>query len=162
MSVIDTIFWIFIILSFAIAFIGLVYPIIPSVLFILLGFILYGLFFTFSDFTWFFWTVQILFIILLFGADYAANLFGVKRFGGSKAGIWGSTIGLLIGPFLIPVIGILLGPLAGAVIGELLVNRTPFKQALKIGFGSLIGFITSVITKGTIQAVMIIIFFLYV
>ncbi|WP_041122912.1 DUF456 domain-containing protein [Jeotgalibacillus alimentarius] len=158
----EFVFWTFIILSFGIAFAGLIYPIIPSVLFILLGFILYGLFFTFDDFSWLFWTIQILFIILLFGADYAANLFGVKRFGGSKAGIWGSTIGLLIGPIVIPVIGILIGPLAGAVIGELVVNRTPFKQALKIGFGSLIGFITSVITKGTIQAVMIIIFFIYV
>ncbi|MFB1080659.1 DUF456 domain-containing protein [Jeotgalibacillus sp. JSM ZJ347] len=158
----ELLFWSLIILSFTIAFVGLIYPIIPSVLFILLGFILHGLFFTFGDFTWFFWTVQILFIVLLFGADYAANLFGVKRFGGSKAGIWGSTIGLLVGPFIIPVIGILIGPLAGAVIGELVVNRTPFKKALKIGFGSLIGFITSVITKGTIQAVMIVIFFLYV
>ncbi|MBM7577599.1 uncharacterized protein YqgC (DUF456 family) [Jeotgalibacillus terrae] len=162
MRVIDFVFWTFIILSFVIAFAGLIYPIIPSVLFILLGFILYGLFFTFADFSWLFWTIQILFILLLFGADYAANLFGVKKFGGSKAGIWGSTIGLLVGPFIIPVIGILIGPLAGAVIGELLINRTPFKQALKIGFGSLVGFITSVITKGTIQAVMIIIFFLYV
>lgn len=162
MEIIELLFWSLIILSFTIAFVGLIYPIIPSVLFILLGFILYGLFFTFGDFTWFFWTVQILFIVLLFGADYAANLFGVKRFGGSKAGIWGSTIGLLVGPFIIPVIGILIGPLAGAVIGELVVNRTPFKKALKIGFGSLIGFITSVITKGTIQAVMIIIFILYV
>ncbi|TFE01169.1 DUF456 domain-containing protein [Jeotgalibacillus salarius] len=158
----EVLFWTLIVLSFAVAFIGLIYPIIPSVLFILLGFILYGLFFTFSDFTWFFWTIQILFIILLFGADYAANLFGVKKFGGSKAGIWGSTIGLLIGPFVIPLLGILIGPLAGAVIGELVVNRTPFKQALKIGVGSLIGFITSVITKGTIQAVMVIIFFIYV
>ncbi|WP_371414496.1 DUF456 domain-containing protein [Jeotgalibacillus sp. R-1-5s-1] len=138
------------------------YPIIPSVVFILLGFILYGLFFSFEPFNWLFWTIQGLFIILLFGADYVSNMFGVKRFGGSKAGIWGSTIGLLIGPFVIPVLGIIAGPFIGAVVGELIVNRTEFKQAVKIGFGSLIGFITSVATKGTVQAVMILIFILFI
>ncbi len=91
-----------------------------------------------------------------------SNMFGVKRFGGSKAGIWGSTIGLLIGPFVIPVLGIIAGPFIGAVAGELIVNRTEFKQAVKIGFGSLIGFITSVATKGTVQAVMILIFVLFI
>ncbi|WP_264476641.1 DUF456 domain-containing protein [Jeotgalibacillus aurantiacus] len=145
-----------------IAFVGLVYPIIPSVVFILLGFILYGVFFSFEPFNWLFWTIQGLFIILLFGADYVSNMFGVKRFGGSKAGIWGSTIGLLIGPFVIPVLGIIAGPFIGAVAGELIVNRTEFKQAVKIGFGSLIGFITSVATKGTVQAVMILIFVLFI
>ncbi|TFD92298.1 DUF456 domain-containing protein [Jeotgalibacillus sp. R-1-5s-1] len=158
----EPLFWVIIILSFMIAFVGLMYPIIPSVVFILLGFILYGLFFSFEPFNWLFWTIQGLFIILLFGADYVSNMFGVKRFGGSKAGIWGSTIGLLIGPFVIPVLGIIAGPFIGAVVGELIVNRTEFKQAVKIGFGSLIGFITSVATKGTVQAVMILIFILFI
>lgn len=151
----ETIYWIIITIVFLIAFIGLIYPIIPSVLFILAGFLLYGVFFSFEPFNWWFWTIQILFVILLFGADYISNLFGIKRFGGSKAGIWGSTIGLLIGPFVIPVIGIILGPFIGAVAGELIVNKTRFGQAVKIGFGSLIGFITSIVTKGIVQLVMV-------
>ncbi|KIL44413.1 DUF456 domain-containing protein [Jeotgalibacillus soli] len=151
----DFLYWTAIIVVLIIAFIGLVYPIIPSVLFIIAGFLLYGLFYSFEPFNWLFWTVQFLFVALLFGADYVSNLVGVKRFGGSKAGVWGSTIGLLIGPFIIPIAGIILGPFIGAVFGELLVNRTDPKQAVKIGFGSLIGFISSIITKGVIQLVMI-------
>ncbi|WP_066399416.1 DUF456 family protein [Cytobacillus eiseniae] len=154
----DYMYWTLIILLFIIAYVGLVYPIIPSVLFILGGFILYGIFFTFEPFNWFFWVVQGLFIILLFGADYIANLIGVKKFGGSKAGVWGSTIGLLAGPFIIPVIGIIIGPFLGAVIAELTVNKKGWKEAVKIGFGSVIGFVSSVITKGAIQTVMIIYF----
>ena len=150
--------WILIIASFIIAFIGLVYPIIPSVLFILLGFILYGFFFSFTDLSWWFWTIEILFVVLLFVADSIYNLIGVKKFGGSKAGMWGSTIGLLVGPFVIPVAGILIGPFLGAVIGELLVTKTEIQQAVKAGVGSLVGFLTSVVTKGIIQAVMIVIF----
>jgi len=154
----DIISWVLIIASFIIAFIGLVYPIIPSVLFIILGFIIYGLFNSFVDLGWLFWAIEILFVILLFVADSAANLIGVKKFGGTKAGMWGSTIGLLIGPFIIPVVGILVGPFIGAVIGELLVTKSDTKQALKAGVGSLVGFLTSVVTKGIIQLIMIIIF----
>lgn len=150
--------WIIIIALFVIAFIGLVYPIIPSVLFILGGFIVYGLFFSFNELPWWFWTIEILFVILLFAADTVANLVGVKKFGGTKAGMWGSTIGLLIGPFVIPIAGILLGPFIGAVAAELIVTRATFEQAVQAGIGSLVGFLTSVVTKGIIQAVMIILF----
>ncbi|MGE7625066.1 DUF456 domain-containing protein [Viridibacillus sp. NPDC096237] len=154
----DIIAWILIILSFIIAFAGLVYPIIPSVLFILLGFILYGVFYSFGDLPWWFWVIQILFVALLFGADTLANAFGVKKFGGSNAGMWGSTIGLLIGPFVIPIAGILIGPFLGAILAELIVNRSSLKQAILTGIGSLVGFLTSIITKGIIQIIMIIIF----
>lgn len=150
--------WALIIICFIIAFIGLVYPIIPAVVFILGGFLMYGLFFTFSDLPWWFWLIEILFVILLFGADMMANAFGVKKYGGSKAGIWGSTIGLLIGPFIIPFFGILIGPFVGAIIAELVITRTSIKQALKTGVGSVVGFLTSVLTKGIVQIVMIVIF----
>lgn len=158
----EYLFWGLIILFFIIAFVGLIYPIIPSVLFILLGFILYGLFFSFEPFNWAFWLVQGLFVLLLFGADYISNLIGVKKFGGSKAGVWGSTIGLLLGPFVIPFLGIILGPFLGAVIAELLVQRTGIKEAVKIGFGSVVGFISSVVTKGVIQAATIIYFIILI
>lgn len=154
--------WTLVILSFVIAFVGLIYPIIPSVLFIFLGFVIHGLFHGFGEFPWWFWVIEVLFTVLLFGADSLANAFGVKKFGGSEAGIWGSTIGLLVGPFLIPFAGILVGPFVGAVIAELLFSKSSFKLALKTGIGSLVGFLTSIITKGIVQIVMIILFVIIV
>lgn len=154
--------WIVASVFFIVAFLGLVYPVIPSVLFIIGGFLLYGLLDTFSSMGWLFWVIQVLFTILLFGADTLANLFGIKRFGGSNAGGWGSTIGLLLGPFVIPVAGILIGPFLGAVIAELLVSRAGFKQAVRSGVGSLIGFLTSVIVKAVIMLIMIGIFIFFV
>ena len=155
----DILAWILIIAFFVIAFIGLIYPIIPSVIFILGGFVVYGFFYSFGDLPWWFWLIEILLVVLLFGADTISNLVGVKKFGGSKAGMWGSTIGLLVGPFVIPFLGILIGPFLGAVIAELLVARTSWEQALKAGVGSLVGFLTSIVTKGIVQALMIILFF---
>lgn len=154
--------WIVAVVFFIVAFLGLVYPIIPSALFMVGGFLLYGFIVTFDELTLLFWVIQGMFIVLLFGADTLSNLVGVKRFGGSKAGMWGSTIGLLIGPFVIPVAGILLGPFLGAVISELIVSRVGFKQALKTGLGSLIGFFTSVITKGIVMIIMIVVFIFFV
>ncbi|MCQ6273682.1 DUF456 domain-containing protein [Bacillus sp. V3B] len=158
----EYVYWGLIILLFIVAFVGLVYPVIPSVLFLYAGFILYGVLFSFAPFNWFFWVIQGLFVLLLFGADYIANMIGVKKYGGTKAGIWGSTFGLLVGPFVIPFLGIVLGPFIGAIIAELIVHKTNIKDAIKIGFGSVIGFISSVITKGIIQLVMVIYFILVI
>ncbi|MED1205125.1 DUF456 domain-containing protein [Heyndrickxia acidicola] len=158
----EYLYWAVISIFIIIAFIGLVYPIIPSVLFLVAAFVLYGVFFTFSPLHWIFWAVQILFVALLFSADYLSNLIGVKRFGGSKAGVWGSTIGLLAGPFIIPVIGLIIGPFIGAVAGELLINRTSLSKAVKIGFGSLIGFFSSIAAKGLIQILMVLYFLIRV
>lgn len=154
--------WSLIVVCFIIGFIGLVYPIIPSVIFILGGFLLYGVFFSFAELPWWFWLIEVLFVVLLFGADMMANAFGVKKYGGSKAGIWGSTIGLLIGPIVLPFAGIILGPFLGAILAELIFERTSIKQAFKTGVGSVIGFLTSVLTKGIVQIVMIVIFILVV
>ena len=158
----DIVAWILIITFFVIAFIGLIYPIIPSVIFIIGGFIVYGLFYSFSDLPWWFWVIEILLVVLLFGADTVSNLVGVKKFGGSKAGMWGSTIGLLIGPFVIPFAGILIGPFLGAVLAELFVTKSSWEQALKTGVGSLVGFLTSIVTKGIVQAGMILLFFIVI
>ncbi|MGN4124526.1 DUF456 domain-containing protein [Lysinibacillus sphaericus] len=152
--------WILVIACFIVSFVGLVYPIIPGVIFLLGGFLLYGLFFSFADLSWWFWAIEILFVVLLFGADTVANAFGIKKFGGSNAGMWGSTIGLLIGPFVIPIAGILIGPFLGAVIAELAVERRTVNEAVKSGIGSLVGFLTSTVAKGVIQVVMIVVFFI--
>jgi uncharacterized protein len=155
----DYVYWGVILLLFVVAFVGLVYPVIPSVVFLFGGFLLYGVFYSFDSFNWLFWTIQGLFFLLLLGADYAANIFGVKKYGGSKAGIWGSTIGLIIGPFVIPVIGILVGPFIGAMVAELIIHKRNIKESVRIGFGSVVGFVSSVITKGIIQVLMLLYFF---
>ncbi|WP_377888477.1 DUF456 domain-containing protein [Alkalihalobacillus sp. R86527] len=158
----DILYWAIITALFIVAFIGLIYPIIPSVLFIYIGFIVYGLSFEFSSMTISFWIFEIMLTSLLFLADYASNLFGVKKYGGSKAAIWGSTIGLLLGPFVIPFLGIILGPFIGAVGAELVLHRKPLKESFKVGVGSLLGFLGGALMKGLIQAAMIAIFLVYI
>jgi uncharacterized protein YqgC (DUF456 family) len=74
--------------------------------------------------------------------DYIVPVWGTKKFGGSKYGMRGATVGLIIGIFLGPA-GIVIGPLLGAIVGEL-IFKDDIKYALKAGFGSLLGFLTGV------------------
>jgi uncharacterized protein YqgC (DUF456 family) len=84
--------------------------------------------------------------------DYLVPIWGTKRFGGSKYGIRGATVGLIIGLFLGPI-GIILGPLIGAFVGEMIFKDDPL-YAMKAGFGSLIGFLTGVGLKMAASFVM--------
>ena len=74
--------------------------------------------------------------------DYVVPVWGTKKFGGSKYGTRGATVGLIVGFFLGPL-GIILGPLIGAFIGEM-IFKDDIGYALKAGFGSLLGFLTGI------------------
>lgn len=82
--------------------------------------------------------------------DAVVPVWGTKAMGGSKAGVWGSTAGLVAGLFLGPW-GIIVGPFAGAVLGELIANRgkdsMPFMQILKSGVGSFAGLMAGTVVK---------------
>lgn len=136
-------------------FFSLIYPILPGVLFLAAGFLIYGFAFSFEPFSLVFITIQVLLFISLFVVDYVGNAYAVKKKGGSKAALWGSTIGLLVGPFVIPVAGILIGPFLGAVLAELLFRKTNFKSAVSVGIGTVLAFVGTTIIKIVTQALMI-------
>jgi len=74
--------------------------------------------------------------------DYVVPIWGTKKFGGSKYGIRGATLGLIIGLFFGPP-GIILGPFLGAIAGEL-IYKNNFNYAIRAGLGSLIGFMAGI------------------
>lgn len=84
--------------------------------------------------------------------DYYMPIWGTKKFGGTKAGSRGSTIGLVIGFILalfIPglgIIGLLGGPAVGAYIGEKSAGQDD-KVAMKSAIGSFLGFIAGTFMK---------------
>lgn len=86
--------------------------------------------------------------------DYLVPIWGIKKFGGTSYGTWGSTIGLLLGFFIIPALGIFLGAFLGALAGELIGGMATDK-ALKAAFGSFLGFITGIFMKVVLCLVMI-------
>ncbi len=104
-----------------------------------------------------FWLVMVVAVTVL---DYVIPAWGTKKFGGSKWGVWGSVLGLLIGLFFGPV-GIFVGPFAGALCGELLYHYNATKpdnvpvlndnqkmsKSLKAAFGSFVGLMAGIVLK---------------
>lgn len=72
--------------------------------------------------------------------DYVVPIWGTKRYGGTKAGIWGATIGMVVGLFFFPPFGIIIGPLVGAIIAEM-AKGADRNQSIRAGLGSLVGFL---------------------
>ena len=125
---------------------GAVLPVIPGVPISWLG--LVCLYLAPSlPFDWPFIIITGVVAITLYILDYIIPAMGTKRFGGSKAGAWGTTIGLVVGIFAPIPFGILIGPFVGALLGELIFNQTEGKAAIKAAFGSFIGFLASTFIK---------------
>jgi uncharacterized protein YqgC (DUF456 family) len=78
--------------------------------------------------------------------DYYIPIWGTKRFGGTKYGSIGATIGLLGGFFIIPALGIFIGTFLGALVGELLGGAST-QLALRSAFGSFVGFLGGIVMK---------------
>ncbi|TNE56658.1 MAG: DUF456 domain-containing protein [Bacteroidetes bacterium] len=85
--------------------------------------------------------------------DYYIPIWGLKKFGGSRAGIWGSTIGLVVGMFLGPA-GVFIGAFAGGLLGELAAGRDS-RSATRAAAGSFAGFMLGVGLKIALCGLMI-------
>lgn len=136
----------YVLLIFAIIFIlvglaGCVLPVIPGPPISWLG-LLFIEFTRFADFTSRFLLITAFITIVVTILDYVIPVWGTKKFGGSKAGIWGATIGMIVGIIFSPI-GMILGAFVGAVIGEA-INGKDSTTSFKAGFGSFIGFMLGI------------------
>ncbi len=75
--------------------------------------------------------------------DYVVPIWGTKKFGGTKAGMWGATIGMIIGMIFLGPLGLIFGPLVGAIIGESIKGANN-NDAFKAGLGAFFGFLMGV------------------
>ena len=90
--------------------------------------------------------------LIIWVLDFFIPAIGTKKFGGSKYGVIGTTIGLIIGVISPIPFGILIGPFLGALAGEL-INESKSNQAIKAAFGSFLGFLASSFIKFIVSVV---------
>jgi uncharacterized protein YqgC (DUF456 family) len=97
---------------------------------------------------WWVLGITLVVALIILALDYIIPAIGMKKFGGTKAGMIGTTIGLLIALFfpILGPLGIIIWPFIGALIGELL-NKADKKTATKAAFGSFLGFLTGTFLK---------------
>lgn len=98
--------------------------------------------------------------------DYVIPSWTTKRFGGTKAGVWGCNIGLVVAVLGLPIVpivlpsalGIIVWPFVGAFVGEL-INHQPSDKALRAAFGAFVGFLSGTFIKvvyGIVVAIVVV------
>ena len=94
-----------------------------------------------SDFLWTWAAIT----VVVTGLDYLIPVYGTKKFGGTKYGMWGCVVGLIAGLWLGPL-GLIIGPFVGAFVGEVIGNAGS-SHALRAAFGSFVGFLFGTLLK---------------
>ena len=84
--------------------------------------------------------------------DYVAPIWLTKVGGGSKAAIWDSTLGRIVGLFFMPI-GLIVGPLAGAFFGEM-TNNSSVGKATRVALMSFVSFLLTTGAKLVLSALM--------
>ena len=149
------ILWIVVIALFLVGVAGTILPTLPGNILIFAGALVYGIFTGFEEVGF-----RVLAVLagISIGAqvlDYVAEAYGAKRFGASKYGIWGGIIGAIVGLITFNIVGLIVGVFLGAVIPEMLLGGRSLKGALRIGYGSLLGFLGGTLMKFILGLVMI-------
>jgi uncharacterized protein YqgC (DUF456 family) len=125
-----------------IGLVGCILPVIPGPPVSFVGLLLLH-FTSFADFSFEFLLMFGCIAVIVTILDYIVPIWGTKKFGGSRAGMWGAGIGLVLGLIFIPPLGIIIGPFAGAVIAEALTGKKT-NEAFRAGLGSLLGLMVGI------------------
>lgn len=101
---------------------------------------------TAADYTPTFLIITAVVAAIITAMDYILPALSTKKHGGSKAGVWGCNIGLVISIVGLPfgpqgILGIIFWPFVGALIGEFLSGKKD-KEALRAAWGAFIGFLS--------------------
>lgn len=141
----DTTLGVIAIICGIIGLLGAVLPVLPGTIISYIGMLCVS-FSSYSELSLFSLVVWGFISISIILMDYLLPGYFSKKFGGTKAGVTGATIGTIAGIFFGPL-GIIFGPFVGAVIGEMLAEKLTFNQALTVGFGSMLSFLVGTLFK---------------
>ncbi len=122
---------------------GTFIPILPGPALIVAGALLHGLLNDFQPLAWLHLTILTAACLIAGLGQTLLTSLGTHKFGGSKHGMIGATIGLVVGLFLPFLGGMLVGAFAGAILAELYFAKQEFKQAAKAGLGGVLGLLAA-------------------
>lgn len=142
---------------FIIGIIGTILPALPGVVLIFGGMLVYGFMTNFEGLSIWFFVIQLLAMAVIFVMDFIASAVSTKNYGGSKQATFGAAVGTIFGIIVLGPLGIIIGPFAGSVAAEILLGKE-IKQAIRVGFGSIVGVVGGTIFKLVAEITMIIYF----
>lgn len=141
-----------------VGFLGTILPILPGAPLIFLGILLAAWWENFSRISVFTVVISGVFALLTIIVDFVASYMGAKRVGASRAALFGSILGSLVGIFfLLP--GLIVGPFLGALAGEWWSAKN-FSRATRVGIGTWVGMLLGTAAKIGLSLTMIGVFLL--
>ncbi|MFC4077943.1 DUF456 domain-containing protein [Salinithrix halophila] len=156
----EILWWLIVLVLFLLGFAGLFLPVLPDMPLFLGGFAVYHFLIDPTALGLSFWVGAVLITIGAVAVDYVAGGIAAKTYGGSRAAVWAAFAGALVGIFLGPA-GLLIGPLAAVILVELLQKKS-WEEALRIGYGTLVGFLGGIFFKGLLMVGLLIWFLILV
>jgi uncharacterized protein YqgC (DUF456 family) len=150
----ELVWWLIAIVLMAIGLIGTLLPIVPGAIIILAAAVLHQIMLG-SEKSVGWWNIAalVLLTLLSYALEFAGGYFGAKRFGATKWGAFGATLGAIVGLFY-PFPGLIVGPVVGAIAGELVAGKR-LVSAGRAGWGTLLGNLAGMLGKLTIALVMV-------
>lgn len=142
----ETIYLLVTLVMFVMGIIGTILPASPGVIVIFGGMVLYGFMTNFAGLSIYFFIMQSVVMLVIFLVDFLASAVSTKKYGGSKQAAFGAVLGTIVGIMVFGPLGVIIGPFAGSVITEIIIGKQ-IKQAVLVGFGSLVGVIGGTIFK---------------
>ena len=95
-------------LLFVLSFVGIIYPIIPSVVAIWGGFVVYQFLIDPNELSIWFWISMAILSAVLIAADLIANSYFLNKYGGSKTSETIASIATIFCSFILPPFGIII------------------------------------------------------
>ncbi|WP_052255618.1 DUF456 domain-containing protein [Salinicoccus sp. YB14-2] len=138
----EILWWGLIIVSFILGFVGVIAPVIPSVVMFWVGFLIYHFLVDSDTLTWMFWMVAAVLTLLVFLSDFMANSYFVKKYGGSKRSEVAAIIGVVAGMFIYPPFGVIFVPFVFVLALEFITTKD-INAAFRAALGSLLAFFAS-------------------
>lgn len=127
-------------------------PFIPATLLILAAALLHEALVGFRELSLGVWLALGALALLAMTLDNVATLLGARRYGASRAGLWGAFLGGILGLFL-GVLGVLVLPFLLAWLFEYLSGRR-IEKALRAAWGTLVGLMGGVVAKVMVHVAM--------
>jgi len=153
----ELLWWLIVVVLFAVGLIGTVLPVFPGTTVILAAAVIHRIMLG-ADKSVGLVTLGLLLLLTLasFALDFLGGYIGAKHFGASRWGTFGAIIGAGIGLFF-GILGLFVGPVIGAIAGEFIAGKKMI-AAGRAGWGSLLGNLGAMIGKLVIGLVMICLF----
>ena len=121
-----------------VAFVGCLLPVLPGPPIAMLALVCVAVDQGWNTYSGWEWAALVALVAIVTVLDTVVPLVGAKKYGASRAGIWMSVLGMLVGLIWFPPFGMLAGAFLGALLGEMMSGKEG-SEALRPAWGVFVG-----------------------